>query len=135
MSQKHAIYVSKAAIVLGKHVSLDEQTIGCKGKHPDIIRISFKKEGDGFQCDSLCSDGYTYTFYFRNQPSPKKYLDMGLSPLHARCMAILDQVDKKHLHVGMDNLYISAKFVRYVDCLFIIFKHMITNVSMHLPLK
>ena len=91
---------------------MDEQTIGCKGRHPDIIRITFKKEGDGFQCDSLCTDGYTYTFYFRNQPAPKKYLDDGLSPLHARCMIILDQVRKNNLKIGMDNLYISAKFVR-----------------------
>ena len=84
---KHAIMVSKAAIVLGKGLAVDEETIGYKGRHPDILRITYKKEGGGFQCDTLCSDGYTFTFYFRNQPAPKCFIDKGMFPLHARCMA------------------------------------------------
>ena len=72
---KHIINICKAAIILGQYISADEQTVGCKGRHPDIIRINFKKEGDGFQCDSICSDGYTYIFYFHSQPDPKKYLN------------------------------------------------------------
>jgi hypothetical protein len=39
-----------------------------------IIRISSKsvtkKEGDGFLADSICKEGYTYSFFFRNQPAP-----------------------------------------------------------------
>ena len=66
-------------------MSGDEQTMGFKGKHSDKLRISYKKEGDGFQCDCLTDDGYTFTFYFRNQPAPKNYLDLGFSPLHSRC--------------------------------------------------
>ena len=68
---KHAIMVSKDAIVLGKGLVMDEETIGCKGRHTDILQITHKKEGGGFQCDALCSDGYTFIFYFRNQPDPK----------------------------------------------------------------
>ena len=40
---KHAIMVIKAAIVLGKGLAMDEETIGCKGIHPDILRITYKK--------------------------------------------------------------------------------------------
>ena len=42
---KHAIMVSKVAIVLGKELLMDEKTIGCKGRHPDILWITYKKEG------------------------------------------------------------------------------------------
>ena len=109
---KHAIRISKQCIFLGKKLSLDEQTIGCQGRHPDILRITYKKEGDGFQCDAICSDGYTYSFYFRNQPAPKTFLDMGMSPLHARVHSLFDQLPGQHYDCAMDNLYMSAKLCR-----------------------
>ena len=108
----HAIKVSRCAMHMGQKASMDEQTIGCKGRHPDIIRINYKNEGDGFQCDALCSDGYTYSFYFRNQPAPKKWMDKGLSPLHARCMSLIEQLQGKNYMIYLDNLYISAKFCK-----------------------
>ena len=98
---------------MGKYASLDEQTIGCEGKHPDIIRITFKKEVGRFQCDALGTDDYTYSFYFRIQPASTKYLDQSLSPLHARCMVLLDQLENKHLHISINNHHISGMFVRY----------------------
>ena len=75
------------------------------------MRITYKAEGDGFQCDALCQEGYTYNFYYRNQPAPKKYLDQGHSPLHARVMWLFDGLKDKYHQCGMDNLYISAKFL------------------------
>ena len=59
---RHAIIVSKDVIFLGSTLSCDEETMGCKGRHPDILCINYKKEGDRFQCNALGSDGYTYTF-------------------------------------------------------------------------
>ena len=56
--------LNQAAWLLGKKLSVDEQTIGFKGRHADKLRITYKKEGDGFQCDALCDDGFTYAFYF-----------------------------------------------------------------------
>ena len=56
----------------------------------NILRINYKKEGDGFQCDALESNGYTYTFFLRNQPASQTYLDKDLCLLHARVMALLD---------------------------------------------
>ena len=109
---RHAIRISKECIHVGVNISIDEQTIGCQGRHPDILRINYKAEGDGFQCDALCCDGYTYTFYFRNQPPPKVFTDMKMSPLHARVHALLEQLPLQHYKCAMDNLYISAKLCR-----------------------
>ena len=86
--------------------------LGCQGRHPDILRINFKKEGDGFQCDAICSDGYTYCFYFWNQAAPKIFLDMGMSPLHARIHALFDELPGMYYVCAMDNLYLSAKLCR-----------------------
>ena len=110
---RYAIIVSKDAIFLGSSLSIDEETMGCKGMHPDILHINYKKEGDGFQCDALVSDGYTYTFFFRDEPAPQTYLDKDLCPLHARVMELLDQVVRKNHTIGMENIYTSAKFVRF----------------------
>jgi hypothetical protein len=104
--------VGMTAWSLGETFSIDEQTIGFQGKHQDKLRITYKKEGDGFQCDALCQDGFTYSFYFRNHPAPKKYIDQGLSPLHSRVMALFDCVKFQKHRCGMDNLYMSAKFAK-----------------------
>ena len=63
--------------------------------------------------DALCDDGYCYQIYFRNDPAPKRYLDMGLSPLLARTMALFDSLRDEHHCCSMDNLYNSATFCRY----------------------
>jgi hypothetical protein len=60
------------AFEIRKWISIDEQTIGFKGMHAGKFWISYKKEGDGFQCDALCCDGYTYSFFMCNMPAPKK---------------------------------------------------------------
>ena len=95
---------------LARDIAGDEQTMGFKSHHADKLRITYKDEGDGFQADALSDDGYTYTFYFRNQPAPKKYLDMGFSPLHGRVMALFDCLNDKFHRARFDNLYMSARF-------------------------
>jgi Transposase IS4 len=107
----HMNLVNVRAWKLGRNISVDEQTIGFQGNHKDKLRITYKAEGDGFQCDALCQEGYTYTFYYRNQPAPKKYLDQDLSPLHSRVMYMFDSLKESYHRCGMDNLYISAKFI------------------------
>ena len=62
--------LSKKAWILANIISVDEQTTGFQGWHPSKLCITYKKEGDGFQCDALCDDGYTFTFYFRHEPPP-----------------------------------------------------------------
>ena len=77
----------KRVWVTGKWVSIDEQTLGFKGKHRMKLRISYKREEDGFQCYAVCDMSYTFLFYFRHGNAPTlppqfKYLD--LSPTARR---------------------------------------------------
>jgi hypothetical protein len=67
----------------GKWVAIDEQTIGFQGALSMKLRISYKREGDGFQCDAICDRGYTYSFWFRHGPPPTlgpEFKDLELSP-------------------------------------------------------
>ena len=68
-------------------------TIGLQGKRRDKKRITYKTAGDGFQCDALCESGFTYQFYFRNDPAPPKYLKKKLSPLHFSCDGVVRYID------------------------------------------
>ena len=105
-------YIFPVTWMLGIAFSIDEMTMGFKGKHVDKRRITYKAEGDGFQGDALCQDGFTYQVYMRNHPAPKEYLRLGLSPLHARVMALFDSVKDSHHQCAMDNLYNSAAFCK-----------------------
>ena len=105
---KHMITVSKEAVCLGRNLSCDEQTIGF-----DKQRITYKKEGGGFLADCICSDGYTYNFFFRHQPPSQKIMnEFKCSPLHARVIGLIHQLPDKYYTLGMDNLYNSAKLCR-----------------------
>lgn len=109
----HMMNVSKAAFHIGRDVSCDEQTIGFQGNHRDKQRITYKKEGDGFLADCICSKGYTYAFHFRHQQASEKIMKSGsCSPLHARVLGLISQLPHKYYTLGMDNLYMSAKFCR-----------------------
>eukprot|EP00957_Ditylum_brightwellii_P054179 4103445-Ditylum_brightwellii.AAC.1 len=99
------------AWILRKKFSVEEKIIDFQGNHINKLGITYKAEGDRFQCDLLYQSGYTYTFYFRNQPTPK-YLEMGLSPLHAHCMSSFDCLEHKYHWWGMDNLYMREKTLK-----------------------
>ena len=110
---KHLPQVSQKALFLGRNLSCDEQTIGFQGHHKDKQRITYKKEGDGFLADCICSDGYTYAFHFRHQQASIKLMEtFNCSPLHARVLGLISQLPNKYYTLGMDNLYMSAKFCR-----------------------
>lgn len=105
-------WIFPTAWLLGMALSVDEMTMGFQGRHPDKKRITYKAEGDGFQCDALAQEGYCYQFYMRNDPPPNKYRKQGLSPLHSRVMALFDTVYDLFHHGGFDNLYNSVNFCR-----------------------
>ena len=110
---KHMLYISRKAVFMGRNLSCDEQTIGFQGQHKDKQRITYKREGDGFLADCICSDGYTYAFHFRHQPASEKIIKTyNCSPLHARVLGLISQLPDKYYTLGMDNLYNSAKFCR-----------------------
>ena len=107
---KHILKVSKDAVKLGQHLSCDEQTVGFQGNHKDKQRITYKNEGDGFLADCICSDGYTYNFFFRHQSVKTS---SSLSPLHVRVLTLCSQLPDKYYTLGMDNLYNSTKLCRH----------------------
>ena len=110
---KHILKVSQEAVFMGRDLSCDEQTIGFQGNHRDKQRITYKKEGDGFLADCICSDGYTFAFHFRHQAASKKIMDsFKCSPLHARVLGLISQLPDIFYTLGMDNLYNSAKLCR-----------------------
>ena len=111
---KNMMRVSKDCMMIGQNISVDEQDIGFQGQHKDKQRISYKRVGDGFLVDALCADGYTYTWYFRNQLAPKYWIDKGLSPLHSRVMSLFQQLPQntENYKCGMDNLFMSPKFAK-----------------------
>eukprot|EP01043_Picozoa_sp_COSAG02_P009074 COSAG02_NODE_302_length_25234_cov_43.365307_14_plen_804_part_00 len=94
----------------GEVVSVDEQTVGFQGRHFAKQRITYKREGDGFQCDAVCDNGYTFAFIFRQETAPPSGL--GLSPLHERVMYLLKTLPNDWTRIFMDNLYNSVKFCR-----------------------
>ena len=105
--------VSKEAVFLGRHLSCDEQTVAFKGNHKDKQRITYKREGDGFLVDCICSDGYTYCFFFRHQEASGKIMKaFDCSRLNARVLALISQLEDKYYTLGIDNLFHSAKFAR-----------------------
>jgi Transposase IS4 len=105
-------YIGPKSVDLGEAISIDEQTVGFQGRHADKRRITYKAEGDGFQCDVICQEGFTYQVYFRNEPAPVEYTSKGIAPLHARCLWLLDSLKEKYHRCWMDNLYLSAKFAK-----------------------
>ena len=88
---------------------MDKQKQRMKEHDPNKLRITYKKEGDGFQCDALCNYGYIFTFF--TQTFPKKYTDQGLSSLHTREMSMFDTVIDINHTFGVENLY-STKFCK-----------------------
>jgi hypothetical protein len=72
----------------------------------------FKRIGDGLQADCLADDGYTFDFYFRNEPVDDHWTEMGLAPLHCRLMHMFSRLEDDGHEVNMDNLYNSVKFAR-----------------------
>jgi hypothetical protein len=57
-------YIGPRAVLLGECASVDEMAIGFQGSHKDKRRITYKAEGDGFQCNALYQEGYCYQHHF-----------------------------------------------------------------------
>ena len=96
----------------GVTISIDEMTIGFKGMHIDKRRITYKNEGDSFQCDTLRDDGFVYQVYFRNDPASVKLIKEGISPLHCRVLSLMDHLKDRYHICDMNNLYNSDLFCK-----------------------
>ncbi len=91
-----------------KWVTIDEQTLGFQGASEMKLCISYKREGDGFQCDAVCDGGYTYSFYFRHGPPPnvgEQYKHLDLSPTARRVVWLASRLPNRWTRIYMDNLF------------------------------
>ena len=95
-------------------ISVNKQTIGFQGWHGDKLCITYKAEGGGFQCNALCSNGFTYCFYFLNQPILKELLKNNTLPLNVQVLRFFQNIHNKYHCYRMGNLYTSAKFIQVV---------------------
>jgi hypothetical protein len=96
--------------VPGKWVAIDEQTLGFQGASGMKLRISYKKDWDGFQCDAACDAGYTYSFYSCHGPPPnvgEQYKHLDLSPTAQRVVWLASCLPNRWTRIYMDNLFNS----------------------------
>ena len=76
------------------------------------LRVSYKREGDGFQCDALCDEGYTFSFFFRHGDTPtlgKEYDHLQLSDTAKRVVWLAERLPNVWTRVYMDSLFNSQK--------------------------
>ena len=105
-------YLFPVIWLLGVCFTIDEMKIVFQGMHADKKTIKYRDEGDGFQADALCEDGFCFQFYFRNDPENAEYTKIGLSPLHSRVMTLFDLVEDNHHVCGIENLYNYVTFFK-----------------------
>ena len=67
---KHILYVFHFELLLVFDLSVDDQTIGFKGRHMYNMIISYHNKGIGLQSNALFDQGYTYAFFLRNEGVP-----------------------------------------------------------------
>ncbi len=72
----------------------------------------FKRLGDGLQGDCIADGGYTWDFYFRNEPSDPELLAQGFCPMHCRLLHMFSNLRESYHTCTMDNLFNSVKLAR-----------------------
>ena len=103
-------HIWKEAWLLGEDFSMDEQTTKMQGKSEYKTRCGkFKRLGDGIQGDCIADDGYTWDFYFRNEPVDKDLLTKGFCPMHCRLLHMFKNLRESGHGNKMDNLFHSVK--------------------------
>ncbi len=93
-------------------MAIDEQMMGFQGALGMKLCISYKQEGDGFQCDAICYHGYTSSFWFCYGPPTDLELemkDLALSPMAAWVIWLAQCLPNKWTWVYMDNLFTLLK--------------------------
>ena len=54
---------------------------------------------------TICNNGFTYAYYFRNEPSLKKYINQVVSTLRDQFPLMFDKLEHNYHHAFMDNIY------------------------------
>ncbi len=68
----------------------------------------YKRLGNGIQTDWIADDGYTFDFYFQNEPVSTDLLAEGLCPMHCRLVHMFGNLRESGHGCKMDNLFNSV---------------------------
>ena len=72
---KWARYIWRKAWITAKNFSADKQITMCQGTLEYITRYGRRRRiGDGLLADCITDNGYTFDFYFRNEPVDPKWI-------------------------------------------------------------
>ena len=106
-------FIMKEAWCLAEDFSVDEQTCKMQGRSSYKTRSGrFKRIGDGIQVDCIADDGYTFDFYFRNEPVDQRWIDKGMCPMHARLLHMFSNLRDVGHRCNMDNTFNSVNLAR-----------------------
>ncbi len=98
---------------MARGFSVNEQTCKMQGKSEyKSCCGKFKRLGDGLQGDCVADDGYTWDFYFRNEPCDPKLLAQGYCPMHCRLLHMFMNLRESGHRCKMDNLFNSVKLAQ-----------------------
>ena len=104
----------KEAWILADNVSVNEQTCKIQGYSIHKNRCGkYKRIGYGIQIDCIADDGFTWDFYFRNEPVDKKCTDMEMLPMHASLLHMFSGLRDEVHYCNMDNLFNSVMYAWY----------------------
>ena len=102
-------HIWKEAWILTENFSIDDQTCKMQGKSKYKTWCGkFKIIGDGIQSDCIADDGFTYDFYFRNEPVNQKWIDKGMYPMHSCLLHMFFKLMDVGQQCNIDNLLIMS---------------------------
>ena len=111
-------HIWKEAWLLGEDFLMDEQTTKMQGESEyKTCCGKFKRLGDGIQGDCITDDGYTWDFYFHNEPIDKDLLGKGFCWMHCRLLHMFGNLCESGHGCKMDNLFHSMKLALAVHAL------------------
>ena len=61
------------------------------------------------KCACIADDGYTFDFYFWNEPVSHKWIDRGFCTMHSQLLHMVAKFEDVGHILNMDNLFISVK--------------------------
>jgi hypothetical protein len=103
-------YIWKEAWELAKDFSIDKQSCKMQGKSEYKTRCGkFTRLGDGIQDNCIADNGYTWDFYFQNEPINQVLLAQGYCPMHCRLLHMFQNLHESLVCCAMDNLFNSFK--------------------------
>ncbi len=103
---------------MAKDFLIEEQSCKMQGKLEYKTCCSkFKRLGDEIQGNCIANNGYTWDFYFQNEPINPGLLAQGYCPMHCQLLHMFQNLRESFYCCTMDNLFNSVKIFHATFCL------------------